>query len=305
MFQYLAQEAVHSCILSLLHASRLISQANLSSAPPSTLPASSAAVSLDGLLFLIKHLLILREQILPFKVEFVTTEQKLDFSHIPNTLPSLFNRAGFSRGISNFLALVQQSEPKLTSHKTDSKKDMAQELTRACEQLIRSQTHLLMHRLLAFLHKHQQHTQTPTVAPTAAGTAAAASSTAVSPDAAPIGVTPAEAEQMKTELALILTSLRTAAVLQTDNTANGKFAPSLMHNRSHPVSTVVSLSVLGCVDASSSAPVPSTSATSLEVQLRSIRSKLALYLRNPMHENILFKPIKVRSVGNLNLQVGV
>ena len=313
MFQHLAQEAVHSCTVSLLHASKLISQATAASPSAGAGPAGAQSAlqgsSLDGLLFLIKHLLILREQILPFKVEFVTTQQVLDFSHIPNTLPNLFNRAGFARGLSSFFALVQQSEPKLTSQKTDSKKDMAQELTRACEQLIRSQTHSLMQRLLAFLHKYQQHTQTPTLAAgtssggtvsnvstavVAAGTAASAPAASTEPAPAVTGPSPAEADQMKTELALILTSLRSSAL----NTHGPSAEPSPGSAESKDAGTGradgdISVEVSAIADnvISNTTAVPSGS--SLEGQLRVIRAKLALYLRNPMHENILFKPVKV------------
>ena len=56
------------CITSLVAASQQIKQRRAS--------------SVDGELFLIKHLLILREQIVPFNVDFSVKETGLDFSKI-------------------------------------------------------------------------------------------------------------------------------------------------------------------------------------------------------------------------------
>ncbi|GFP99147.1 conserved oligomeric golgi complex subunit 3, partial [Phtheirospermum japonicum] len=67
VFTGLAQEAVEVCSLSIQKASKLI--------------AKRSSI-MDGQLFLIKFLLILREQIAPFDIEFSVTHKELDFSHL-------------------------------------------------------------------------------------------------------------------------------------------------------------------------------------------------------------------------------
>ncbi|KAF3665115.1 hypothetical protein FXO37_11170 [Capsicum annuum] len=69
VFTGLAQEVVEFCSLSIQKASKLIGK---------------RASSMDAQLFLIKHLLILREQIAPFDIEFSVTHKELDFSHLLN-----------------------------------------------------------------------------------------------------------------------------------------------------------------------------------------------------------------------------
>ena len=65
IFQGLSQEALANCVLSLTAASTKITE---------------HSSQLDATLFLIKHLLILREQIAPFQADFTVKETGLDFA---------------------------------------------------------------------------------------------------------------------------------------------------------------------------------------------------------------------------------
>ena len=67
IFGGLAQEAVSACTLSIQQASRQVAR---------------KAGPLDAQLFMVKHLLFLREQIAPFDVDFAVTDIDLDFSHM-------------------------------------------------------------------------------------------------------------------------------------------------------------------------------------------------------------------------------
>ncbi|CAG0894022.1 unnamed protein product [Cyprideis torosa] len=73
-FQGLSQEALEMCIQSLLEGTKGIAR------------------RIDGHLFLIKHLLILREQIAPFQVEFAVKETSLDFGKVKDAALELFHK---------------------------------------------------------------------------------------------------------------------------------------------------------------------------------------------------------------------
>ncbi len=81
VFDDLAHNIVHQTTLSLQHASTLVTQR----------PNNSAV---DGRLFLIKHLLILKQQIVAFDIEYVTPEVSFDFSSVTNTFWELRERGG-------------------------------------------------------------------------------------------------------------------------------------------------------------------------------------------------------------------
>lgn len=77
-FLGLAQDVVGACLKSLQNAAAEISKQK---------------TSIDGYLFSIKHLLILREQIAPFKIECTVREVEIDFSKIQTAAFNLMNNS--------------------------------------------------------------------------------------------------------------------------------------------------------------------------------------------------------------------
>ena len=81
VFDDLAHNIVHQTTASLQIASNLVTQKSSNSA-------------IDGRLFLIKHLLILKQQIVAFDIEYVTPDISFDFSGVTNTFWELRARGG-------------------------------------------------------------------------------------------------------------------------------------------------------------------------------------------------------------------
>uniref|UniRef100_A0A7N4P2M8 Conserved oligomeric Golgi complex subunit 3 n=1 Tax=Sarcophilus harrisii TaxID=9305 RepID=A0A7N4P2M8_SARHA len=143
VFQGLSQEALSACIQSLLGASDSISKNK---------------TQVDGQLFLIKHLLILREQIAPFHTEFTIKEISLDLKKTrdaafkilnPMTVPRFF-RLNSNNALIEFLL---EGTPEIREHYLDSKKDVDRHLKSACEQFIQQQTKLFIEQLEEFMSK--------------------------------------------------------------------------------------------------------------------------------------------------------
>lgn len=107
MFDDLAHRIVHSTTLSLRHASTLITK---SSSPT------------DAALFLISHLLLLKQQIVAFDIEFVTPETDLqyDISSITNTFWELRSRGA----LFNPRNLVGLLIPKVVENMLDAKAEV-------------------------------------------------------------------------------------------------------------------------------------------------------------------------------------
>merc|ERR1719450_914059 len=84
---------------------------------------------MDHNLFLIKHLLILREQVAAFDCDLVSNERFFDFSNVWEAL-----HMKLPDGLLGIL------KPKLSQSQVDSKKDIEAELKAACEALITNLT---------------------------------------------------------------------------------------------------------------------------------------------------------------------
>jgi len=154
IFQGLSQEALHACVQSLKNASNLIISSG------KTDPNKESVKLVDGQLFLIKHLLILREQITPFQSEFVIRETQLDFSSTvdatikfvsdPKTsVPNLLR----TNSENSILKLMYDGAPQVKEFYVDSKKDVDKQLKEICENFIESQTKTLCSKIISFLHQ--------------------------------------------------------------------------------------------------------------------------------------------------------
>uniref|UniRef100_A0A3Q1FQT1 Conserved oligomeric Golgi complex subunit 3 n=1 Tax=Acanthochromis polyacanthus TaxID=80966 RepID=A0A3Q1FQT1_9TELE len=153
VFQGLSQEALSACIQSLLKASDIILKNK---------------TQIDGQLFLIKHLLIMREQIAPFHTDFAIKEISLDLKKTrdaafkilnPKAVPKFF-RLNSHNAILEFLLEYFDSTlpkgngtPEIKEHYIDSKKDVDRHLKFSCEQFIQQQTQIFVGNLEEFLTK--------------------------------------------------------------------------------------------------------------------------------------------------------
>uniref|UniRef100_A0A8D0L9W8 Conserved oligomeric Golgi complex subunit 3 n=1 Tax=Sphenodon punctatus TaxID=8508 RepID=A0A8D0L9W8_SPHPU len=147
VFQGLSQEALSACIHSLLGAADSVTKNK---------------TRVDGQLFLIKHLLILREQIAPFHTEFTIKEISLDLKKTrdaafkilnPMTVPRFF-RLNSNNALIQFLL---EGTPEIREHYIDSKKDVDRHLKSACEQFIQQQTKQFVEQLEEFMTKVQRY----------------------------------------------------------------------------------------------------------------------------------------------------
>ncbi|KAH8260281.1 hypothetical protein KR026_008797 [Drosophila bipectinata] len=143
IFQGLSQEALKLCIQSVSHAGGKI---------------STTKTPIDGELFEIKHLLILREQIAPFRVDFTVKETSLDFSKVKTAAFGLLQKRKqlFSMGSNNaLLEFLLEGTPQIKEHLLDSRKEVDRQLKTVCEKYIKDAVNMLAGPLVTFLEKAQ------------------------------------------------------------------------------------------------------------------------------------------------------
>ncbi|XP_059054859.1 conserved oligomeric Golgi complex subunit 3 isoform X2 [Achroia grisella] len=143
VFQGLAQEAISLCVQSINNAAQQI---------------SATRTNIDGELFQIKHLLILREQIAPFQVDFVIKETVLDFSNVKNAAYGLIQKPKqiFSLNSNNaLLEFLLEGTPMVKEHLLDSRKEVDRQLKACCELFIKDATEILAGSLITYIEKAQ------------------------------------------------------------------------------------------------------------------------------------------------------
>ncbi|XP_023716609.1 conserved oligomeric Golgi complex subunit 3 [Cryptotermes secundus] len=143
IFQGLSQEALTMCIQSVASAAQAI---------------SNKKSPTDGELFQIKHLLILREQIAPFQVDFTIKEMSLDFSKVKTAAFGLLHKRKrlFSLGTNNaLLEFLLEGTPTVREQLVDSRKEVDKQLKASCEAFIQHTTKTLAGPLLTFLDRGQ------------------------------------------------------------------------------------------------------------------------------------------------------
>uniref|UniRef100_A0A1I8G8G2 Conserved oligomeric Golgi complex subunit 3 n=1 Tax=Macrostomum lignano TaxID=282301 RepID=A0A1I8G8G2_9PLAT len=135
-FQGLAQEVLDLCVQSLLSASKSI---------------AGRKTSVDCDLFLMKHLLILREQVAPFQLDAggIIKEASLDFSKMRSAAVNLFSARGRLLALNRnnaFLQFLLDSHPDVVENTLDCR----QQLRATCQRFITSASERLTQGVAEF-----------------------------------------------------------------------------------------------------------------------------------------------------------
>jgi len=124
VFEDIALQSVQSCTRSLKDGSKYIEK-------------RSGTIHAD--LFLVKHLLILREQLSPFDIDLRSVERQLDFSDAGRAVSRFLanrNRRLFSMTTENALITLLREGVSVNEESVDSKRDLEEALRNACNGFI-------------------------------------------------------------------------------------------------------------------------------------------------------------------------
>jgi len=115
------------------------------------------ASTLDAELFQIKHLLILREQIVPFQLDFTIKEYSLDFSKVKTAAFGLLEKSSRFFILSNnaLLQFLLEGAPQMKEQLIDSRKHVDAKLRFTCQRLIQHATYLLIYPIIKLLEKEK------------------------------------------------------------------------------------------------------------------------------------------------------
>ncbi|KAF9905427.1 Golgi transport complex subunit 3 [Linnemannia zychae] len=139
IFDDLSQEVLSKCLASLNQASATIKETK---------------EVVDGHLFLIKHLLILKEQIGPFEGNFVHSTKEVDFSRMTVAITALFrDRTNLLSFGSWFGAVSQTITPTLIDSHLDARQEIDRDLKLVCETFILEMGKAAVHALTEFMNK--------------------------------------------------------------------------------------------------------------------------------------------------------
>jgi conserved oligomeric Golgi complex subunit 3 len=154
IFEELAQDAIQICTASLKMAS-----ADL----------TVAKGPIHGSLFLVKHLLTLREQITPFDIKFSVRAKALDFTSSTDAMSHLLSDVSsvFSLSFENnrLVGLFTQGIPQIQETTSDVKKDVEQELKKSCTGFIDAVLQQLARPLLTLMKQFADLQQANSSAP--------------------------------------------------------------------------------------------------------------------------------------------
>ncbi|KAF9982545.1 Golgi transport complex subunit 3, partial [Modicella reniformis] len=139
IFDDLSQEALTKCLVSLNQASAIVRETK---------------DPVDGQLFLIKHFLILKEQIAPFEGNFVHSTKEVDFTRMTDAITTLFRDRSNLFNFGSWLGAVSQTiTPTLIDSYLDARQEIDRDLKLVCETFILDMGKSAVHSLTEFMNK--------------------------------------------------------------------------------------------------------------------------------------------------------